>query len=100
MVEPTPQFTLTGGADFDVKLPAYSGLIRANDALRGSLRQLNMRRDERPPELVSAIAALRRNTMELAHGVPAKPDPEQVKSVVEATERLKEKIDSFLGESA
>lgn len=96
LVEPTQKFALAGGADFDAKLPAYGDLVRANDALRGSLRALNKQRDERPPELVSAIAALRSNTMELAHGVPEKPDPAQVKSVVEETERLKEKIDSFL----
>jgi hypothetical protein len=97
LVEPTPKSSLSGGADFDAELPAYGELVRANDALRGSLRTLNKRRDERPPELVTAIAALRKNTMELAHGVPEKPDPAQVKSVVEETKRLKKEIDSFLG---
>ena len=97
LVEPTPKFSLDGGADFDAELPAYADLIRANDALHASLRTLNMRRDERPPELVTAIAALRKNTMELAHGVPEKPDPAQLKSVVEETKRLKKEIDSFLG---
>ena len=97
LVEPTPKFSLEGGADFDAELPAYSELMRANDALHASLRTLNMRRDERPPELVTAIAALRKNTMELAHGVPEKPNPAQLKSVVEETKRLKKEIDSFLG---
>ena len=98
LVEPTPKFTLAGGADFDAELPAYGDLIRANDSLRSSLRALNKRRDERPPGIVAAIAALRKNTMELAHGVPGTPDPAQVKSVVDETKRLKKAIDSLLGE--
>ena len=97
LVEPTPKFSLEGGADFDTELPAYADLIRANDALRASLKTLNMRRDERPPELVTAIAALRKKTMELAHGAPEKPDTGRVKPVVDETKRLKKEIDSFLG---
>ena len=100
LVEPTPKFTLAGGANFDAELPAYGELIRANDALRGSLRALNKRRDERPPEIVAAIAALRKDTMELAHGVPAEPDAARVKSIVEETQRLKREIDSFLRKPA
>jgi len=99
LVEPTPKFSLAGGADFDTALSAYGDLVRANDALRGSVRALNKRRDERPPEIVAAIAALRKNTMDIAHGVPVTPDPARVKPIVEDTKRLRREIDLFLGKS-
>lgn len=96
IVEPTPRFTLEGGADFDVEYPEYSELIRATDAFWASLAQLNEQPDRVPPDFEEAVTVVKKRIMALAHASPKVPDPDEVESVVNSTRNLKERIDEFL----
>jgi len=98
VVQPTPRFRLSGGADFDAQLPQYGQLVRARDSLMTSIQKLNHHRDNRPPGIVQSISRHRKKTMRMFHRAPKTPDKTEIKDIIHETDQLKKTIDTWLNQ--
>lgn len=96
VAQPEAKFFLEGGEDYGVKYPNYVELINADDIFWESLRRLREHKGEVPSRLNGHVTVLKKRFMELIHGSPKEPDPNEIAALINATQRLKEEVDTFL----
>jgi nitrate/TMAO reductase-like tetraheme cytochrome c subunit len=88
---------------FEAEQPVYAEFVRANDALWASLRQVSQRQAVNGPrfprEFRDEIAALRYQTMRIAHGV-AKMPADRAGAANARARRLKIRLDVWLKNAA